>query len=65
MVARDELEAELICGFLRAEGIECGYRDTEAIDSAFEEFAASGPREVLVREPDLDAARDVIARANS
>lgn len=65
MLARDEPEAELLCGFLRADGIECGYRETEAIDSAFEEFAASGPREILVHQSDLDAARAVIAQASA
>lgn len=51
-----EPEAEAVCGLLRSAGIECGYRDTAAIDSPLEQFAASGPREILVREEDLAAA---------
>jgi hypothetical protein len=58
-------EADLVCGLLRSAGIECGYRDTDAIDSQLEEFIADGPREVLVHASDLDAAREVLAEAAS
>jgi hypothetical protein len=54
-------EADIVCGLLRSAGIECGYRDTEAIDSALEEFTADGPREILVHAADLDAARELLA----
>ncbi len=60
-VVADEPEAELVCGFLRAAGIECGYRDTEAIESPLEDFTAAGPREILVHESDLEAARTVLS----
>jgi hypothetical protein len=56
-VVPGETEAELLCGLLRSNGIECAYRDTEAIDSTIEDFIAAGPREVLVHEADLEAAR--------
>jgi hypothetical protein len=56
----DEIEAELVCGLLRSAGIECGYRATEATDSAFEGIASDGPREILVHENDLVAARAVL-----
>jgi hypothetical protein len=56
----DEIEAELVCGRLRSAGIECGYRATEATDSAFEGIASDGPREILVHENDLVAARAVL-----
>ena len=59
-VVSGENEAELLCGLLRANGIECGYRDTEAIDSPMEDFIAAGPREVLVHEVDLEAARALL-----
>jgi hypothetical protein len=58
--ASDEIEAELVCGLLRSAGIECGYRATEATDSAFEGIASDGPREILVHENDLVAARAVL-----
>jgi hypothetical protein len=59
-VVPGETEAELLCGLLRANGIECGYRDTDAIDSPIEGFIPSGPREVLVHEADLEAARALL-----
>lgn len=59
-VVSGEPEAEMVCGLLRSAGIECGYRDTEAIDSALEDFAAAGPREILVRERDLERARELV-----
>jgi hypothetical protein len=54
-------EADVVCGLLRSAGIDCAYRDTEAIDSFLEEFTAAGPREILVRASDLEAARELIA----
>ena len=60
-VVSGEPEAELACGLLRANGIECAYRDTAAIDSPLEDFTAAGPREILVREADLEAARELLA----
>jgi hypothetical protein len=59
-VVADEPEAELVCGILRSAGIECGYRDTEAIESPLEDFTAAGPREILVHEKDLEAARAML-----
>jgi hypothetical protein len=63
MVVSSESEADVVCGLLRANGIECAYRDTEAIDSTIEDFIAAGPREIIVRDADLDAARDLLAQS--
>jgi hypothetical protein len=60
-VVSGEPEAEVVCGLLRSAGIECGYRDTDAIDSSLEDFIAAGPREILVREADLEAAKELLA----
>jgi hypothetical protein len=62
-VVSDETEADLVCGLLRSAGIECGYRDTEALDSTLEDFTAAGPREILVRPADLEASRAILAEA--
>ena len=62
-VVSGEGEAEIVCGLLRSGGLECGYRDTAALDSALEDFTASGPREILVHRPDLEAARALLAEA--
>ena len=47
-VVSGETEAEIVCGLLRSDGIKCGYRDTEAIETSLEDFGAAGPREILV-----------------
>jgi hypothetical protein len=60
-VVSGETEAELVCGLLRSAGFVCGYRDTPSIDSPLEDFTAAGPREVLVRSVDLEAARALLA----
>jgi hypothetical protein len=59
-VVPGETQAEVLCGLLRANGIECGYRDTDAIDSPLEDFMTSGPREILVHEADLETARGLL-----
>jgi hypothetical protein len=59
-VVSDEPEAEIVCGLLRSAGIECDYRETDAIDSALEDFTNAGPREILVYSSDLDAARALL-----
>ena len=54
-------EAEVACGLLRSNGIECGYRDTDAIDSPLEDFIAAGQQEILVHAADLEAAKELLA----
>jgi hypothetical protein len=56
-----ESEAEVVCGLLRANGLECGYRGTEEIDSPLEDFIAAGSQEVLVHENDLATAKELLA----
>ena len=60
-VVSSETEAEVVCGLLRSAGIECAYRDTQAIDSPLEDFIAAGPREILVRDADVEAAKALLA----
>ena len=62
-VVSDEPEAEMVCGFLRSAGFECGFRDTDAVDSPLEGFTASGPREILVHSSDLQATRAALEEA--
>ena len=64
-VVSSEPEAEVVCGLLRSAGIECAYRDTEAIESSLEDFTAAGPREVLVHAADLDDARALLPSSES
>ncbi len=64
-VVSSEPEAEVVCGLLRSAGIECAYRDTEAIESPLEDFTAAGPREILVHTEDLDDARALLPSSES
>jgi len=64
-VVSGEPEAEVVCGLLQTAGIDCAYRDTEAIDSSLEDFIAAGPREILVHASDLDAAKELLADSTS
>jgi hypothetical protein len=64
-VVSSEGEADIVRGLLETAGIESSYRDTEAIDSPIEDFTAAGPREILVREEDLEAARELIASSET
>jgi len=64
-VVADETEADIVCGLLRSAGIECSYRDTEAIDSVLEDFIEAGPHEILVPASDLDAARALLTDATA
>jgi hypothetical protein len=59
----NEMEAEILCGALRANGIECMYRKSDpaaAISALSGGFAIGGPTEVLVHEEDLEAARKLL-----
>ena len=59
-----EVEAEMICGLLRAGGVNCGFRFTEETDSALEGYTADGPHEILVHEDDLAAAHALLPAAS-
>ena len=63
-VVGSEGEAQIVCGLLRSAGLKCNYRDTDALDSLFEEFTASGPQEILVQESDLAAAQALLAETS-
>ena len=60
-VVQNGPEADIVCGLLQSAGIDCAYRGTEAIDSPLEDFTEAGPREILVRESDVAAARALLA----
>ncbi len=58
-IVGSEPEADLLCDLLRSEGIECTHKVTNFGAGAFDGVAPSGPREVLVRESDLERAREL------
>lgn len=63
-IVPNEVAAELVCSFLRAEGILCRHRVTNIGAGSWDGVPnAGGPREVLVTPADLDAAREALASA--
>jgi hypothetical protein len=61
-VVGSDVEAEMVCGLLRSNGIRCSYRKTNdgaAIGNA-SGVSMTGPTEVLVDDSDLDAARALL-----
>ncbi len=57
-------EAEALCGLLRANGIDCFYRQTDFGAGAADGGASwAGPTEVIVNEDDLEAARKLLPRS--
>lgn len=59
-ITPSETEAELLRGLLATEGIESIQRPTDVAAGALDGWAAAGSREILVREDDLAAARELI-----
>jgi len=62
-VVANEPEAELVCGMLRSDGIECTYRQTNFGAGAADGFSFGVPMEVLVDERDLDRARSLLVES--
>jgi hypothetical protein len=58
----NEMEADVICGMLRTNGIECGHRKTDMAGAWTIGFASGGPTEILVDESKLDEARKIVPR---
>jgi hypothetical protein len=59
-IVPSEPEAELLRGLLATEGIESIQRPTDFAAGALDGWAAGGAREILVRPPDVEAARELI-----
>jgi putative signal transducing protein len=60
-VVGNEPEAEMLCGLLRANGIACMHRRTDlAAGMADASTSMGGPREILVEEEQLEAARKLL-----
>jgi Putative prokaryotic signal transducing protein len=57
--ARNQAEAELVQGILLEEGIPSVQRRTRGFDVP--DFLAAGPRDILVPQAGLEAARDLLA----
>jgi hypothetical protein len=62
-VVHDELEAEELCGLLRAEGVSCMYKPTSTGGALGLGSSMAAPQEVLVEEADLGRARELLQPA--
>jgi hypothetical protein len=59
-VVRNEPEAEVLCGLLRSEGIECEHRPTNFGVGTMDGLSG-GAREVVVAEEGLEQAQEILA----
>jgi hypothetical protein len=59
-VVPNESAAEVVCGMLRANGIACGYGQTDFGAGASDGFPSGGPVEIFVAEEDVDEARTLL-----
>jgi hypothetical protein len=60
----DRFEADMVCDLLRTAGLECGFNPMTPSDSAFAGVLA-GRIMIFVHASDLEAAREVLAGADS
>jgi len=58
-VVRNEAEAELLCGLLRSEGIECEHRPTN-FGAGVMDGLPGGAREIIVAEERLARAQELL-----
>ena len=65
-IVANELEAEMVCGLLRTEGIAATHwRTNVAAGAADASTTAAGPREVLVPAAELERASEILAAGPS
>lgn len=60
-----ENEAELVCGLLRTEGIECDHQPTNFSVGSMDGMPGGGPREVVVDAEQLARAQELLAASRS
>jgi hypothetical protein len=63
-VVPNEAEAEVVCGLLRANGVECEYRQT-SFGAGTMDGLRGGPQEIFVAEDDATTARALIEAPES
>ncbi|MCY7304376.1 MAG: DUF2007 domain-containing protein [Thermoleophilia bacterium] len=65
-IVPNEVSADLVCSFLRAEGIKCAHRVTNVAAGSLDGVPGmGGAREIVVAAADVDAARAVLAAAEA
>jgi len=61
-IVPNEVAADLLCSFLRAEGIKCAHRVTNVAAGALDGAPGmGGAREILVAKNDAEAAEAILA----
>jgi hypothetical protein len=64
-IVPNEVAADVVCTFLRAEGIRCAHRVTNVGAGSWDGVPnMGGAREVLVARPDLEAALVILEAAD-
>jgi hypothetical protein len=63
-VVPNEAEAEVVCGMLRANGVECEYRQT-SFGAGTMDGLRGGPQEIFVAEGDEATARALLETPES
>jgi hypothetical protein len=64
-VVSSDAEAEMLCGLLRLEGIECYFRKTNYGAGSTDGMLSSfGPTEIVVGASDLERARELLAASD-
>ncbi len=59
-VAATEQEADVLCGLIRSDGIECVTRQTNLGAGASDGLSVIGPYEVIVPAQSAEAARELL-----
>lgn len=59
-MVRSEAEAEVLCGMLRANGIACGYQQTNIGAGAADGFTRGGALQIFVAEEDAERAQELL-----
>jgi hypothetical protein len=59
-MVRSEAEAEVLCGMLRANGVTCGYQQTNVGAGAADGFTRGGALEVFVSAADEKRAKKLL-----
>jgi hypothetical protein len=63
-IVPNEVDADLLCSFLRTQGIRCNHRVTNIGAGGWDGVPnAGGPREILVDPDELERAREALASA--
>jgi len=63
-IVANQVAADIVCSFLRAEGIQCAHRVTNVAAGSWDGVPnMGGAREVLVAAADVEAATAVLAAA--